>query len=127
MKKVLIVDDDEGHVYTMSHFMRANGFETAVAMDGLTAVMQATKNIPDLIILDFEMPAGDGGSVYQRLKSMGPTVAIPIIFVSGLGAEEVRKRMGNPPGNVRFLSKPVDISDLAGAVAAVLPGSIKLD
>ena len=80
-KKILIVDDDADLRAALNIRLRANGYEVAFAADALSAVAQARKLTPDLILLDLGLPAGDGFSVLERLKANDSLSLIPVIVV----------------------------------------------
>ena len=59
-KKILIVDDDEHLLLGLATRLKANGYAVVSAMDGIAAVAVARNEVPDLILLDLGLPAGDG-------------------------------------------------------------------
>ena len=114
-KKILIVDDERDIVKALMIRLQANGYEVVTAFDGAQGVFMAHKEKPDLIILDIRMPAGDGFSVAERLKSSMHTFTIPVIFLTGSpekNAEEKAMALG-----ARFyIKKPYDPEELLDAV-----------
>jgi len=114
-KKILIVDDERDIVKALMIRLQANGYEVVTAFDGAQGVFMAHKEKPDLIILDIRMPAGDGFSVAERLKSSTHTFTIPVIFLTGspeTSAEEKAMALG-----ARFyIKKPYDPEELLDAV-----------
>jgi DNA-binding response OmpR family regulator len=81
MKKILIVEDDERIAKALAVRLRAEGYNTAVALDALTGVSTAVRYQPDLTLLDISMPAGSGFTVAERLRELMPQ-PIPIIFLT---------------------------------------------
>jgi DNA-binding response OmpR family regulator len=114
-KKILIVDDERDILKALMIRLQANGYEVVTAFDGAQGVFMAHKEKPDLIILDIRMPAGDGFSVAERLKSSTHTFTIPVIFLTGspeTSAEEKAMALG-----ARFyIKKPYDPEELLDAV-----------
>jgi len=106
-KKILIVDDDEALVRILSINLAMEGFDVFTAFDGMSAVMNAHKVKPDLIILDIRMPAGDGFSVVERLKASTKTFTIPILILSALPKEEIEEKALRAGVNHCF-TKPFD-------------------
>lgn len=80
-------------------------------MDASGGMMVAARDKPDLITLDFQMPAGDGAKVYQRLRTNSITAMTKIIFVTGRSEDELLSAIPGDPG-VRFLQKPIDMDRL---------------
>ena len=114
-KKILIVEDEVVQLTALARRLKTAGFEIVAARDGLTAISTARKEVPDLILLDLGLPAGDGFVVLQRLGMLINTGTIPIIVVSS------RTPIGNrdaalKAGAVAYIHKPVDIPILLKAI-----------
>jgi CheY-like chemotaxis protein len=82
--RLLIVDDVEDTREMYAMFLRQEGFQVAVAGDGLTGLTFAQQHRPDIIVLDLTMPYMDGFEVTRHLRADDRTRAIPIIVFSGL-------------------------------------------
>ncbi|RJP27702.1 MAG: DNA-binding response regulator [Actinobacteria bacterium] len=118
-KKILIVDDDEAVVRILSINLAMEGFEVYTAFDGMSAVMSAHKILPDLIILDVRMPAGDGFSVVERLRTSTKTFTIPILFLSALPKEDIEEK-ALQAGVSQCFAKPFDPMALIGCINGLL-------
>jgi DNA-binding response OmpR family regulator len=118
-KRILVVDDDEDLVRILSINLMAEGFDISTAFDGMCAVMRAHKDQPDLIILDLKMPAGDGFSVLERLRSSTKTFAIPIVILSALPKEDMEDK-ALKAGAIFYFSKPFDLDALIGFIKSSL-------
>jgi DNA-binding response OmpR family regulator len=118
-KKIMIVEDDLDVREGMHVRLRANSYDTVFAADALTAVSEARKQLPDLIILDLGLPAGDGFVVMERLKKIPALAVIPIIVVS---ARDVRANQHRAvkAGARAFLQKPVDNAELLAVIRQAL-------
>jgi DNA-binding response OmpR family regulator len=118
-KKILIVDDERDIVKVLMIRLRSSGYEIATAFDGAQGVFMAHKEKPDLIILDIRMPAGDGFSVAEKLKSSSHTCDIPVIFLTGSPEKDAEERaMGL--GARFYIKKPYDPEELLDAVKRAL-------
>ena len=116
MKKILVVDDDPTMLALYRDMLGGAGFEVHSAEDGTTAVVQYQNVKPDLILLDADMPAGGGTTVFRRLRStLG--IDIPIIFVTGK-PDLVADLLGGP--NIALVTKPVSKDRLLTEVASAL-------
>ena len=93
-KKILIVEDEKEVAQSLEDFLKDEGF-TAVerAADGTHAVRQAQKFMPDLILLDLKMPGGDGITVLKKLRQIVSTAKIPIIVITGVSDDTIKKRL----------------------------------
>ncbi len=118
-RTILIVDDDQTLVAPLRDGLESAGYRVAVAFDSAQGLMLAHQAHPDMIILDFNMPGGDGGSLYDRLRAAPDTAAIPVVFSTGLTVEEVRAKV-KPSAKTFFLKKPVGFNGLLAIVNQVL-------
>jgi DNA-binding response OmpR family regulator len=114
-KKILIVEDDMDLLRGLSTRLKANGYNTVLATDGVTAVMVARKEMPDVIILDIGLPCGDGFTVMERLNSHSKLHTVPVIVITGRDPLTTRDRAVNS-GAHAFLLKPVENAALLAAI-----------
>lgn len=122
MAKILVIDDEQPIVELLSLRLTETGHQVVVAMDGLSAPMIASREKPDLIILDFNMPAANGAKVHERLRGNTFTAATPIIFLTASPIGQVMPQVTDD-SITRFLQKPVDFPLLAKIMTSFLPGS----
>lgn len=88
MKKVLVVDDDQGVCGTIRAIMEATGqYSVLTVNDGKAGLKVARKEKPDIILLDIEMPKMDGLSVLRELRAQRATEFTPVIMVTANDAE----------------------------------------
>src|SRR6202021_686378 len=118
-KKILIVDDDPDVRMGLHIRLKANHYDVIFAADGMASIAQARKHMPDLIILDLGLPAGDGFSVLERLKANDSLSLIPVVVVS---ARDVNANMDRAlkAGAKAFLQKPMDNAQLLSVIRKVL-------
>ncbi|MEQ1760755.1 MAG: response regulator [Vicinamibacterales bacterium] len=81
--KVLIVDDYADSLEAWSYFLRARGFEVITADNGIDAVEVALAELPDVVILDLDLPGRHGIEVARLLQNDPSTTAIPLIAMTG--------------------------------------------
>ena len=103
--RILIVDDIRTNIKVLVQTLRSE-YDISVATDGKNALTVVIKDIPDLILLDVEMPGMDGYEVCKILKSHEDTKRIPIIFVTGKDNEEDETK-GLELGAVDYITKPI--------------------
>jgi CheY-like chemotaxis protein len=120
-KKVLIVEDDADVRLGYQVLLKANGYDTFFAADSITAISEARKQMPDLIILDLGLPAGDGHVVLERLRgSVNMDLGgIPVVVVSGRDLRGNKER-ALKAGAKAFLQKPWDDDELLSLIARLL-------
>jgi DNA-binding response OmpR family regulator len=118
-KRILVVDDDPDVQLGLQLRLKANHYDVLLAGDGVASIAEARKHMPDLIILDLGLPAGDGFSVLERLKANDKLSSIPVVVLSG------RDRVGNrdralKAGAKTFLQKPMANDKLLAVIQMVL-------
>jgi DNA-binding response OmpR family regulator len=117
--KILIIDDDPDVRLSLNIRLKANHYDVVFAEDGVGSISEARKHMPDLIILDLGLPAGDGFSVLERLKANLNLSSIPVIVVSGRDRNVNRER-ALKGGAKAFLQKPVDNARLLSVIRQAL-------
>ena len=124
-KKILIIDDDQHLQLGLSARLRASGFRVTCAADAISAITVARKELPDLIILDLGLPAGDGFLVLERMRDLADLVAIPVIVLSARDPADNKKRALDA-GAVAFFQKPPDNHEFLGAIRHALGETVAL-
>ena len=102
--KVLIVDDDAFLSGIYATKLELEGFAVVSARDGDEGLKAASRELPDLILLDVLMPKLDGFEVLKRLKADEATKDIPVIMLTNLGQKEDVEK-GLSEGAVDYLIK----------------------
>jgi len=124
-KRILVVDDNDVIVKTISVKLKSAGFQVFTALEGAEAVAMVRKQKPDLIVLDISFPpdvAGvpwDGFRIMDWLHRVDDSKKIPIIVITG-GTGDRDKEQAMAAGAVGFLSKPLDHDELLKLVRAAL-------
>jgi DNA-binding response OmpR family regulator len=118
-KKILLVDDDPDVRLAMHVRLKANGYDTCFASDALTCISEARKQLPDVIILDLGLPAGDGFVVIERLKRHPSLAVIPIIVVSARDVSGNKERAIKAGAKI-YLQKPVENAELLANIRQTL-------
>ena len=119
MARILVVDDDVANARLVGKYLHREGYIAVVAHDGRSALVKASTEPPDLILLDVMMPDLDGLAVCQRLSSDPATEEVPVIFLSARG-DLTDRVAGLDVGAVDYLVKPFEPADLLARVRAAL-------
>ena len=121
MPRILIVDDDPSIRTIVSKSLEQLPFAvgTELASNGVEAIDIASRDHPDLIVLDVMMPEMDGFEVCQKLRSQVETAFIPIMMLTANPSEEGRIR-GYMVGSDDYVSKPFNVAELNARVTRLL-------
>jgi len=117
--RILVADDDETIIRLITATLRHEGYEPIVARNGREALEMATRELPDLAILDVMMPEMTGFQVCQALREQPTTATLPVIILSGL-SDVQDKVSGLQAGADEYVTKPIDLRELAARVAGLL-------
>jgi len=116
---ILVVDDTPTNLRVVVECLEGLGHTVVIAQDGEEGLQRAAFVRPDLILLDVLMPGMDGLETCRRLKSQAITRAIPVIFMTALtGLDD--KIAGFRAGAVDYVTKPLEVNELAARIATHL-------
>ncbi len=118
--KILYVEDLQGNIYVMETRLKRWGYETIVAMDGEEAIAMTSASMPDLILMDLQLPVTDGLEATRQIKANPKTKHIPIIAVSAFAMYDDRDK-ALAAGCDAYYSKPIDFHLLRTHIKELLP------
>jgi two-component system KDP operon response regulator KdpE len=117
--KILVVDDDADVRLGYKVLLKAHNFDTFFAADSNAAVSEARKHLPDLIILDLGLPAGDGFIVLDRFLSNTNLSMIPVVVVTARDVQGNKDR-ALKAGAKAFVQKPWNDNELLATIRRLL-------
>ncbi len=111
-KHILIVDDSVVSVRVFTNLL-SDEYNVSVAKSGAAALEFITREKPDLILLDYEMPVMDGLETLKCIRSTESLSRIPVFFLTGITDSEMVKRavMFNPEGYILKTTPPEKIKE----------------
>lgn len=116
MFRILVIDDDEQLGAALRRALAYEGYEVALARDGVDGLRQALEQHPDLIVLDVLMPGLDGFEVCRRLRAGGD---VPVLMLTA--RDDVADRVqGLDAGADDYLVKPFAVDEFLARVRALL-------
>ena len=114
-KAILVVDDEADFVDLVRTTLEAKGYDIIAAYDGKDALEKASKEKPDLILLDLVMPRPNGFEVLSKLKSSWRTANIPIIILTAKGDKDYILD-AQKLGAADYMVKPISLEHLVELV-----------
>ena len=122
-KYILVVDDNPTNLAVISQALKADGYKLRVASDGEDALamvercatLPSEQILPELILLDVQMPGIDGFETCRRLQANPATKAIPVIFMTALNDAESKVK-GLSLGAVDYITKPFEQEEVLARV-----------
>jgi two-component system, OmpR family, response regulator len=112
---VLVADDNADVADSAAELLRIVGFEVVVCYDGQTALAAAREFLPDVCLLDLNMPGMEGDELAVRLRDEAGGRPVLFVAVTAMGSDECRRRT-EAAGFHLHLLKPVDPHDLLRVV-----------
>ncbi len=118
-KKILIVEDNELNMKLFHDLLEVHGYETLQTKDGREALALAREHVPDLILMDIQLPEVSGLEVTRWLKADDALRGIPVIAVTAFAmkGDEEKIRSG---GCEAYIAKPISVSNFIETIQRVL-------
>jgi CheY-like chemotaxis protein len=124
MIKILCVEDNDDNLFVLHRRLSQAGFEVKVATNGKEAVEWAKTLLPDLIVMDLNLPKLDGTEATRRLKSQPETKHIPIVVMTS-HYDEKHRANALAAGCDAYETKPPDFPRLVGLIQSLVAKSAK--
>jgi two-component system, cell cycle response regulator DivK len=121
-RRVLIVEDNKLDMRLLNDILERSGYETLQAADGLEAINLAVTSLPDLILMDVQLPEISGLEVTRRLKGDDRSRHIPIVAVTAF-AMGWHEREALDSGCDAYISKPISVLGFLNTVESFLSRS----
>ena len=118
-KRVLVVEDNELNLKLFCDLLRAHEYLTEGVRDGREAVAAARAFLPDLIVMDIQLPHVSGYDLIVQLKADDALRSIPIMAVTAYAGREDEERI-RAAGADAYVSKPISLMRFVDAVQALL-------
>lgn len=119
-RRVLIVEDNPINRKIMRDLLRVHQYETMEAVNGVEGVKMAQETLPNLIMMDIQLPELDGYSATRQIKTDKKTQGIPIIAVTSFAMKGEADK-AKDAGCDAYITKPIDIHQVIEKVKEFLP------
>jgi two-component system cell cycle response regulator DivK len=119
MAKILVVEDNEENRDSLSRRLQRRGFTVLTAEDGRVGVQVADAEIPDLVLMDMNMPEVDGWEATRQIKASPKLAGIPVIALTAHAMSGDRDR-AIEAGCSDYHTKPIEFAKLIVQIEAIL-------
>ena len=119
MKTILIVEDNEKNMKLAPDILRAKGYATLEAVNGLDGVRLAIEQVPDLVLMDIQLPDINGIEAFGRIRANADTASIPIVAFTASVMSNDRNRITDA-GFDGFIGKPINLKEFLAIVQQVI-------
>ncbi|HEY9646730.1 MAG TPA: ATP-binding protein, partial [Chroococcidiopsis sp.] len=116
---ILLVEDNEANILTVSGYLKAKGYRLIVANNGQEAIALAQSEHPDLILMDIQMPGMDGFEAMRRIRQNPVIGDVPMIALTALAMSGDRDRCLAAGAN-DYIAKPIKLKQLAATIQQFL-------
>ena len=118
-KKILIVDDEPAIIRLLSLRLKHNGYDIFEASNGLECIEIVSKNLPNLILMDIQMPHCDGIKAFTVLSKNENTKEIPVLFMTAFPKNDIVSKVIRM-GAKGCISKPFVSKDFEESIELAL-------
>ena len=122
---VLVVDDTEGNRYTVSRLLRDAGMRVTEAETAAEALLHLATAVPDLVVLDINLPDASGHDVCRAIKGDPRTAAVPVMHVSASYVTNADRAYGLEHGADAYLTHPLDPAVFVATARALLRAEVE--
>ena len=119
MSTILIVEDNEKNMKLARDLLQAKGYQTIEAVNGEEGVRLGLAHVPDLVLMDIQLPDIDGIEAFSRLRADPRTAAVPVIAFTASVTAGDRSRI-TQAGFDGFLGKPINLKEFLAMIARML-------
>ena len=121
MPRILVVEDNEENRDSLSRRLQRRGFEVLIAEDGRVGVERAKAELPDLILMDMNMPEVDGWEATGQIKAVPELANTPVIALTAHAMTGDRER-ALAAGCTDYHTKPIEFPKLLAQIESILQG-----
>lgn len=118
-KTILVADDEPAVLRSLEFILKKEGYRVLTAVNGQEAYDQASANLPDLVLLDVQMPRMDGNQVCRQLRDEPASSSLYIIMITAKGQESDRVNSMESGAN-EYITKPFSPRKVIARVKEIL-------
>jgi two-component system cell cycle response regulator DivK len=121
MNTVLIVEDNEKNMKLARDVLQAKGYATLEAVTGEEGVRLAREKVPDLVLMDIQLPGINGIEAFKQIRADAKTARIPVVALTASVTPTDRSQI-TAAGFDAFVSKPINLKEFVDTVKRLVEG-----
>ena len=121
MTVILIVEDNEKNMKLARDVLQAKGYQTLEAINGEDGVRLALEHIPDMVLMDIQLPDINGIEAFRRIRANPATSGVPVVAFTASVTPMDRSRITDA-GFDSFIGKPINLREFLETVRKVIEG-----
>ena len=124
MSLILIVEDNEKNMKLVRDILQAKGYETMEAVTAEEGIDLALARVPDLVLMDIQLPGMNGMEALKVLRSKEATAKVPVVAITASVMTQDRQQIMDT-GFDGFIEKPINLKEFLATVQAAVKTSVK--
>jgi two-component system, cell cycle response regulator DivK len=124
MSTVLIVEDNEKNMKLARDVLQAKGYKTLEATSGEDGVKLAKQHVPDLVLMDIQLPGINGIDAFKQIRADAKTARVPVVALTASVTPTDRSAI-NAAGFDAFVSKPINLKEFLDTVKRLVEHGAK--
>ncbi len=124
MSTILIVEDNDKNMKLARDVLQAKGFQTLEAVTGEDGVRLAKEHVPDLVLMDIQLPGINGIEAFQQLRADPKTARIPVVALTA-SVTPTDRSVITAAGFDAFIGKPISLKEFVDTVKRLVAGAAK--
>ena len=124
MSTVLIIEDNEKNMKLARDVLQAKGYKTLEAVTGEDGVTLAKQHVPDLVLMDIQLPGINGIEAFKQIRADAKTARIPVVALTASVTPTDRSAI-TAAGFDAFVGKPVNLKEFVDTVRRLVEGAKK--
>ena len=124
MSTVLIIEDNEKNMKLARDVLQAKGYKTLEAVTGEDGVALAKQHVPDLVLMDIQLPGINGIEAFRQIRADANTAKVPVVALTASVTPTDRSAI-TAAGFDAFVSKPINLKEFLDTVKRLVEGAKK--
>jgi two-component system cell cycle response regulator DivK len=121
MSSILIVEDNDKNMKLARDILNAKGYHTIEAVTGEEGVKLAKEKVPDLVLMDIQLPGINGIEAFRQIRADAKTARIPVVALTASVTPTDRSEI-NAAGFDAFIGKPISLKEFVETVKRLIEG-----